>query len=137
MSDPNYVPPPTSQTDSDAALARSLAASETNSRPNPSTSPSGRGGVGSGLNLPSFSGGNWFGSNNTPQPQQPTYNPHALNYQPRQKKAVPSQNARAAYHAPPMSNQDPNYPSPLISGFPGSNEAKQWEESINKFAESE
>lgn len=135
MSDPNYVPPPPSETDSDAALARSLAAEQEQSL-NRQHRPSGRG----GSQPPSLGG--WFGGNQSPsqqqQPQQPTYNPNALNYQPRQRKTPPNPNARAAYNAstPPITSQAANH-NPLVAGFPGSNEAKQWEESINKFAESE
>ena len=140
MSDPSYKPSNTeNQTDNDAVLAQTLALEEERqqqhllSQQQGSYFPQqsgGRGGGGAGAFLSSF-----LGSGTNQPPRSATYDPNALTYQPRVRRPPPSPGARAAYAAPPPPGHDPN--QAVIPKMPGPNEAKQWQEEINKMAESE
>lgn len=138
MSDPSYVPPPpfrrTSQTDRDEQLARSLAEAEQEGAQGQFVAPSGRA-AGGGL-------GSLFGlTGQSQQSQRPPQNYDATNlaYQPRVRRTPSGQTQpqRAAYtddasHAQQSGNSATGFVPP---GLPGPREAKQWQEDINKLAE--
>lgn len=135
MSDPNYVPPPpaknSSQTERDEQLARSLAAAEGGGGQSQRgfVPPSSRGGaLGSLFNI---GGGQ-------DQAQTPSYDPNNLTYQPRVRR-TPSNQATTA-QAKSAFPSDTSHGANAEQGgapWPGPKEAKQWQEDINKFAESE
>ncbi|KAL9933565.1 hypothetical protein V8E36_007741 [Tilletia maclaganii] len=157
MNDPSFHAPTEAdqQLDADAALAVSIAAEQDRDidlaqrhqqqQQEQRRFGPGRGGGGAFSSL--FGGGGGgasFGGGSRQQagvappssqpPSGPSYDPSKLTYQPRVRKPPPSAAGRAAYNAPPPSRaHDPN--QSLIPGLPGPNEAKQWQEDFNRFAE--
>ncbi|PWY98778.1 hypothetical protein BCV70DRAFT_201576 [Testicularia cyperi] len=140
MSDPNFKPSNYDhQTDSDALLAHSIAMEEEQrqhgnlARQQP-RHVSGRGGGGAASFFDGLLGSGTSNSS-TDSSSRPasTYDPNNLTYQPRVRKPMPSPGARAAYHAPPAHSIDND--QSLIPGMPGPKEAKQWQDEINKMAE--
>ncbi|CBQ67942.1 conserved hypothetical protein [Sporisorium reilianum SRZ2] len=152
MSDPNFKPTTTeSRTDSDALLAQSIAMEEEHRHheqlarrqqaQQQQQYGSGRGGGGAGA---FFSGLLNSDSRESSAPAAPSYDPNALTYQPRVRRGAPANPAAAAgartSYAPP--NHPPPGTSPsyqagdsVIPGMPGAKEAKQWQEEINRMAE--
>ncbi|KAN0064953.1 hypothetical protein ACQY0O_002011 [Thecaphora frezii] len=142
MSDPNYKPPSaaTNQTDSDALLAQTLAAEEEHShqqrmlaqQQQQGSRARGGGGASSFFSeLGSIIGG---GGGSSPKPTTPTYDANNLSYQPRVRRNPVPQANRAAYATGPPSTSH-TYDQSIVPGMPGPNEAKQWQEEINRMAE--
>ncbi|KAK0559587.1 hypothetical protein OC861_006595 [Tilletia horrida] len=141
MNDPSFqAPAESNQVDSDAALAASIAAEQDRdieyAQHQQRRGGSGRGGGGGG-GFAGLGGLISQGGGFNPEPpvdQRNSYDPTKLTYQPRVRKTPASAAARAAYNAPPPSRaHDPS--QSLIPGLPGPNEAKQWQEDLNRIAE--
>ncbi|KAE8208200.1 hypothetical protein CF335_g591 [Tilletia laevis] len=135
MNDPTFqAPAESTQVDADAALAAHLAAEQDRDidlaqQQHQQQRRSGSTRAGGGF------GGLFQAGGGPPSQSAPAnYDPSKLAYQPRVRKPVAPPAARAAYHAPPPSRaHDPS--QSLIPGLPGPNEAKQWQEDFNRFAE--
>ncbi|PWN48433.1 hypothetical protein IE53DRAFT_407086 [Violaceomyces palustris] len=143
MSDPSFKPSNAEQqTDSDAILAQTLAmeeqqnqirlASQRQQQQQQQQQQASFGGGRGGGGFNNFLGG--LGAGPATSEQQPSYNPNNLSYQPRVRKPVPTPAARAAFHTPPPPGLDPS--QSLVPGLPGPQEAKVWQEEINRMAES-
>lgn len=145
MSDPSFKPTTSeTRTDSDALLAQTIAMEEEQrhhelmARQQHSQS-TGRGGGGAGS---FFSGLLNSDSRGQSAPSAPSYDPNALTYQPRVRKA-PSANPgvagnRTSYAAPshpPAASLSHAEGESAIPGMPGAKDAKQWQEEINRMAE--
>lgn len=156
MSDPNFKPSATdSRTDSDALLAQTIAMEEEQrqqehwARRQQQQSQqqqqysAGRGGGGAGS---FFSGLLNSDARDPPSaPSAPSYDPNALTYQPRVRRGgpatsgTPAPEARSSYappnHPPPGVSPTYEHGDSVIPGMPGAKEAKQWQEEINRMAE--
>ncbi|TKY90761.1 hypothetical protein EX895_000759 [Sporisorium graminicola] len=147
MSDPNFKPTTTERgTDSDALLAQSIAMEEEHRhherlarrQQQQQQYGSGRGGGGAG----SFFSGLLNPDVREPSAAAaPSYDPNALAYQPRVRRSAPaSTGARTSYappnHPPPGASRSYEAGDSVIPGMPGAKEAKQWQEEINRMAES-
>ena len=146
MSDPSFKPT-TSETgtDSDALLAQTIAMEEEQrhhelmARQQHSQN-TGRGGGGAGS---FFSGLLNSDSRGQPASSAPSYDPNALTYQPRVRKAPPANPGvagnRMSYAAPshPPAAASPSHAEgeSAMPGMPGAKDAKQWQEEINRMAE--
>lgn len=144
MSDPSFKPSTTdTRTDSDALLAQTIAMEEeqrhhellARQQQQRISQTAGRGGGGAG----SFFGG-LLGSDSreASAPSTPSYDPNALTYQPRVRRAAAPAPARTAYappNHPPASSPSYADGESVIPGMPGAKEAKQWQEEINRMAE--
>ncbi|CCF54281.1 hypothetical protein NDA11_001028 [Ustilago hordei] len=158
MSDPNFKPAtPETRTDSDALLAQTIAMEEEQrhheqmaqhqqrlqqqqqQQQQQHSQSMGRGGGGAGS---FFSGLLNPDSREQSAPSAPSYDPNALTYQPRVRKGpTPASGAAGARNSYASQNQQPAA-SPsyadgesIIPGMPGAKEAKQWQEEINRMAE--
>lgn len=150
MSDPNFKPSTTeSRTDSDALLAQTIAMEEEQrqheewarrqQQQQQKQSSIGRGGGGAGS---FFSGLLSSDARDPSTPSASSYDPNALTYQPRVRRNAPSNPAGAATAGARTTYAPPNHGSQtyengdsLIPGMPGAKEAKQWQEEINRMAE--
>ena len=148
MSDPNFKPSATETgTDSDALLAQTLAMEEQQrhderiarhqQQQQQQQYSSGRGGGGAGS---FFSGLLNSDAREQSTPSAPSYDPNALTYQPRVRRApaAGAAGARTSYAAPshpPGTSPSYEQGDSLIPGMPGAKEAKQWQEDINRMAE--
>ncbi|KAJ1030154.1 hypothetical protein NDA16_001066 [Ustilago loliicola] len=151
MSDPNFKPATSeARTDSDALLAQTIAMEEEQrhheqmarhqQRQQQQHSQSmGRGGGGAGS---FFSGLLNSDSREQSTPSAPSYDPNALTYQPRVRKAPTAASGAAGARNAYASQNQPSAASPsyadgesIIPGMPGAKEAKQWQEDINRMAE--
>lgn len=150
MSDPNFKPAtPETRTDSDALLAQTIAMEEEQrqheqmvrhqqrlQQQQQHSQSMGRGGGGAGS---FFSGLLNSDSREQSMPSAPSYDPNALTYQPRVRKTpAPTAGARNLYV--PQNQQPAASPSyadgeSIVPGMPGAKEAKQWQEEINRMAE--
>ncbi|EST06468.1 Ubiquitin system component Cue [Kalmanozyma brasiliensis GHG001] len=153
MSDPEFKPSTTeTRTDSDALLAQSMAMEEeqrhheamARQAQQAQQASMGRGGGGAGA----FFGGLLNSdARDTQTSSAPSYDPNALTYQPRVRRGAPGNAAGAAAAGARASYLPPNHPPPpaaspsyergdsVIPGMPGAKEAKQWQEEINRMAE--
>lgn len=145
MSDPSFKPSTTeSRTDSDALLAQTIAMEEEQRqheqwarRQQQQHHSTGRGGGGAGS---FFSGLLNPDSRDSSAPAAPAYNPNALTYQPRVRRAAPANPAaaRTSYappNHPPGASPSYDHGDSVIPGMPGAKEAKQWQDEINRMAE--
>ncbi|KAE8258093.1 hypothetical protein A4X13_0g1902 [Tilletia indica] len=137
MNDPSFqAPAESTQLDADAALAAHLAAEQDRDidrarlhQQQRRSGPARGGGVFGSL----LHGGGGPTSQSSTTGSS-SYDPSKLAYQPRVRKTAAPPSARAAYQAPPPNRaHDPS--QSLIPGLPGPNEAKQWQEEFNRFAE--
>ncbi|SPO21124.1 uncharacterized protein UTRI_00601 [Ustilago trichophora] len=145
MSDPSFKPSTTeARTDSDALLAQTIAMEEEqrmarHQQQQQQHHSMGRGGGGAAS---FFSGFLNSDARESSAPSTPSYDPNALTYQPRIRRGPPANPGAAgtrASYAPPSHppGTSPSYEQgdSLIPGMPGAKEAKQWQEEINRMAE--
>lgn len=135
MSDPNFKPAtPDTRTDSDALLAQTLAMEEQQrqqhmaGKQQQQNQSSGRGGGGAG----SFFGGLLHSdSREQTVPSTPSYDPNALTYQPRVRKAPQAAAGARTSYAPP---DHVAAASPSYTEGEGVGAGKQWQDEINRMA---
>ncbi|SPO20208.1 uncharacterized protein UTRI_00601_B [Ustilago trichophora] len=148
MSDPSFKPSTTeARTDSDALLAQTIAMEEEQrmvrhqqqQQQQQQHHSMGRGGGGAGSFFSGFLGSD---TRESSAPSTPSYDPNALTYQPRVRRAPtanPGATGTRTSYAPPSHppGTSPSYEQgdSLIPGMPGAKEAKQWQEEINRMAE--
>lgn len=143
MSDPEFKPSNAdTNTDSDALLAETVAMEEQQRhhaemarRQQQQQASMGRGGGGAGSFFSGLMGSDARDSAAT----SPSYDPNALTYQPRVRRGAPAAGARTSYmppnHSPPAASPSYERGDSVIPGMPGAKEAKQWQEEINRMAE--
>ncbi len=144
MSDPEFKPSNAeTNTDSDALLAQSVAMEEEHRhqaemarRQQQQQASMGRGGGGAGS---FFSGLMGSDGRDSAAATSPSYDPNALTYQPRVRRGAPAAGARTSYmppsHTSPAASPSYERGDSVVPGMPGAKEAKQWQEGINRMAE--